>query len=257
MGSIATKLASKSAEFQSMFLGQFPEQQLKAGNSEKYYQTLTDFDFICLKIQYPNFGIEALTRDYLLVEDPGKLENLADDKQLTLEQIKTLKIIQQTLELSSHVLNQDSNQLVGQLWGRLQSFQQREIQQILADAAQSKSKIPRFRPITASLTTPGGNLLRTLTGHKYSVNAVAITPDGKKAVSGSDDNTLKVWDLQTGKEISTLTGHDNLVNAVAITPDGKTSISGSDDKTMKLWNLEKGTEISTLTGHNFSVRAVA
>ena len=43
MGEIGSKIASKSAEFQNLFLGQFPEQQLKAGNSEKYYQTLTDW----------------------------------------------------------------------------------------------------------------------------------------------------------------------------------------------------------------------
>jgi hypothetical protein len=51
MGELATKLASKSAEFQSLFLGQFCEQQLKAGNSEKYYQILTDFDFITSKFR--------------------------------------------------------------------------------------------------------------------------------------------------------------------------------------------------------------
>ncbi|MGJ5629647.1 WD40 repeat domain-containing protein [Nostoc sp. CALU 1950] len=48
-----------------------------------------------------------------------------------------------------------------------------------------------------------------------------MAPDGKTAVSGSSDKTLKVWDLQTGKEISTLTGHNNSVRAVAIAPDGK------------------------------------
>ncbi|MTJ51786.1 WD40 repeat domain-containing protein, partial [Anabaena sp. UHCC 0253] len=215
MGNIATKLASKPAEFKSLFLGQFPEQQLKAGNTEKYYQTVMDFDFIYLKINHDKFGVEALIRDYLLIEDIEILDNLADDEKLATEQIKTLKLIQQTLELSAHVVNQDRHQLVGQLWGRLQSFENSDIQKILADAAASKSEIPRLRPLTASLTTPGGNLLRTLTGHNDSVRAVAITPDGKKAVSASDDNTLKVWDLDTGKELSTLTGHNSYVQAVA------------------------------------------
>ncbi|WP_016949408.1 WD40 repeat domain-containing protein [Anabaena sp. PCC 7108] len=239
MGNIATKLAAKPAEFKSLFLGQFPEQHLKAGNSDKYYQTLTDFDFISLKIEYPKFGIEALTRDYLLVKEPEKLENLAHDKQLTLEQIKTLKIIQQTLELSSHVVNQDSNQLVGQLWGRLQSCQQRDIQQILADAAQSKSKIPRLCPITASLTTPGGNLLRTLTGHNSYVQAVAITPDGKKAVSGSNDDTLKVWDLETGKELSTFIGESSIF-CCAVSPNGLTIVVGEQSGRLHFLRLEGG-----------------
>ena len=248
MGNIATKLASKSAEFKRMFLGQFPEKQLIAGNSVNYYQTLTDFDFIDLKIQYSKFGVEALIRDYLLIEDTQILEILEEGEKLNPEEINTLKLIQQTLELSSHVLNQDPNQLVGQLWGRLQSFEKSDIQKILTDAAKSKSEIPRFRPLTATLTTAGGNLLRTLTGHNDWVNAVAITPDGKKAVSGSGDDTLKVWDLDTGKEISTLTGHNSWVNAVAITPDGKKAVSGSHDSTLKVWDLDTGKEISTFIG---------
>ncbi|MEH2374809.1 WD40 repeat domain-containing protein [Nostoc sp.] len=257
MGDFATKLASKSAEFKNLFLGQFPEQILKVGNSEIYYKTLIDFDFISLKIQYHNFGVEPLIRDYSLIEDSEILENLEEQEKLDPEQVKTLKLIQRALQLSAHVLNQDPNQLVGQLWGRLQSFPQPEIQRILTDAVESKSEIPRFRPITASLMTPGGNLLRTLTGHNSWVSAVAIAPDGKTAVSGSGDNTLKLWDLETGKEISTLTGHNSSVYAVAIAPDGKTAVSGSDDNTLKQWDLETGKEISTLTGHNSWVSAVA
>ncbi|AFZ14017.1 WD40 repeat-containing protein [Crinalium epipsammum PCC 9333] len=257
MGSIATKLASKSAEFKKMFLGQFPEQQLKAGKSEIYYQYLTDFDFIFLKIHSPKFGVEPLIRDYALIDDPEILDKLEEDETLKPEQVKTLKLIQRALQLAAHVVNQDQNQLVGQLWGRLQSFEQPEIQKMLADAAASESEISRLRPITASLTAPGGNLLRTLTGHNHSVRAVAITPDGKTAVSGSDDTTLKVWDLQTGTALSTLTGHNDSVIAVAITADGKTAVSGSHDNTLKVWDLKTGTALSTLTGHNDSVIAVA
>ncbi|WP_256091025.1 WD40 repeat domain-containing protein, partial [Nostoc sp. KVJ20] len=197
MGELATKFALQTDEFKNLFLGKFAESNLKAGNSEKYYQILTNFDFIFLKIQYPQFGVEALIRDYSLTCNPEVWENLGEENKLDPEQLKILKLIQDALQLSAHVLNQDQTQLVGQLWGRLQSFPQPEIQRILADAAESKSEIPRFRPITASLTTPGGNLLRTLTGHNSTVLAVAIAADGKTAVSGSDYNTLKLWNLET------------------------------------------------------------
>ncbi|MBD2726652.1 WD40 repeat domain-containing protein [Nostoc sp. FACHB-892] len=257
MSKIANRFTSlKNLEEKKSFLDKTPISALNGGLTDEYYQTLTDFDFIYLKIQDSQFGVEALIRDYFLIEDLEILENLEKNETLNPEKVKILKLIQRALELSSHVLNENQTQLVGQLWGRLQSFPQPEIQQILADAAESKSEIPRFRPITASLTTPGGNLLRTLTGHNNSVNAVAIAPDGKTAVSGSDDNTLKVWDLHTGKEISTLTGHNDWVRAVAIAPDGKTAVSGSDDNTLKVWDLHTGKEISTLTGHNGSVYAV-
>ncbi|MBN4001409.1 WD40 repeat domain-containing protein [Nostoc sp. LPT] len=258
MKKIATNFASlKDIEEKQSFLDKIPLSAINGGLADEYYQTLIDFDFIYLKIQYPRFGVEALIRDYALIYDPEIFDNLEQDEKLDSEQIKILKLIQDALRLSAHVLNQDQTQLVGQLWGRLQSFPQPEIQQILADAVENKSEIPRFRPITASLTTPGGNLLRTLTGHNSGVNAVAIAPDGKTAVSGSGDKTLKQWDLQTGKEISTLTGHNDWVYAVAIAPDGKTAVSGSGDKTLKQWDLQTGKEISTLTGHNSSVLAVA
>ncbi|MFM2060704.1 MAG: hypothetical protein RLZZ507_374 [Cyanobacteriota bacterium] len=248
MGNLADKLTTKSPEFKNMFLGQFPEQQLKAGNTDKYYQTLTDFDFISLKINYTQLGIEALIKDYDLIENPEILELLADDEQLTTGQIKTLKLIQRTLELSAYILNEHPHQLVGQLWGRLQSCQNPDIQKLLQDAAASKSEIPRFIPIKSSLNTPDGKLLRTLKGHDNAVRAVAITPDGKKAVSGSDDKTLKLWNLETYQEICTLTGHENWVRSVTITPDGKKAVSSSDDNTLKLWDLERRKEISNFTG---------
>jgi len=71
--------------------------------------------------------------------------------------------------------------------------------------------------------------LKLLTGIGFSflscteneiVLTVAITPDGTKVVSGSFDETLKIWDLATGKELATLTGHTDGVNAVALTADG-------------------------------------
>ncbi|MDT9226857.1 MAG: WD40 repeat domain-containing protein, partial [Limnospira sp. PMC 1279.21] len=69
-------------------------------------------------------------------------------------------------------------------------------------------------------------------------------------VSASEDETLKLWDLETGTELATLTGHSGSVKAVAITPDGKRAVSASDDNTLKLWDLERGTELATLTGHS-------
>jgi hypothetical protein len=52
-----------------------------------------------------------------------------------------------------------------------------------------------------------GRELRTLEGHSGGVTGVAVTPDGKRAVSASFDETLKVWDLETGRALRTLEGH--------------------------------------------------
>ena len=58
-----------------------------------------------------------------------------------------------------------------------------------------------------------GRELRTLEGHSADVTGVAVTPDGKRAVSGSLDHTLKVWDLETGRVLRTLEGHTLAVKA--------------------------------------------
>jgi WD40 repeat protein len=65
---------------------------------------------------------------------------------------------------------------------------------------------------------------------------VAFSPDGTRIVSGSDDNTLKVWDAQTGQETLTLTGHKETVNGVAFSPDGTRITSSSYDGTIKVWD---------------------
>ncbi|HEY9709171.1 MAG TPA: hypothetical protein V6D48_13295, partial [Oculatellaceae cyanobacterium] len=92
--------------------------------------------------------------------------------------------------------------------------------------------------------------LFTLNGHSHSVNAVAVTADGKRAISGSVDHTLKRWNLETGEELFTLNGHSDWVSAVAVTADGKRAISGSVNSTLKLWNLETGEVIASFTGES-------
>ena len=69
-------------------------------------------------------------------------------------------------------------------------------------------------------------------------------------ISGSRDDTIKIWDLGTGQEKFTLKGHRGWVTAIALTPDGKTVISGSRDDTIKIWDLVTGEEIATFTGES-------
>ena len=60
-----------------------------------------------------------------------------------------------------------------------------------------------------------GECLKTLKGHKYSVNSVAYSPDGTKIISGSGDETVKIWDANTGKCLKTMEGHSSYIISVA------------------------------------------
>ena len=82
--------------------------------------------------------------------------------------------------------------------------------------------------------------LRTLSGHSDTCARVAVTPDGSRAVSGSYDTTLRIWDLATGITMRILTGHTGTVYAVTLTSDGRLAVSCSSDNTLRIWDLAAG-----------------
>ncbi|MCA2683350.1 MAG: hypothetical protein IM504_07275 [Microcystis sp. M038S2] len=96
-----------------------------------------------------------------------------------------------------------------------------------------------------------------LVGHNDGVWSVSFSPDGKTLATGSEDKTIKLWNVETGEEIGTLSGHNGSVYSVSFSSDGKTLATGSEDKTIKLWNVETGEEIGTLTRHPSSVYSVS
>lgn len=99
--------------------------------------------------------------------------------------------------------------------------------------------------------------VRLFTGHTDLVTDVAFSPDGSRAVSGAEDNTLIVWEVATGEIQHTLTGHTDAVNAVAFSPDGSLIASASEDDTVILWDAASGALQQTLSGHTSRVLAVA
>jgi len=80
----------------------------------------------------------------------------------------------------------------------------------------------------------------TLEGHKFAVNSVCLSADGRFALSGSDDSTLKLWDVSSGKCLRTFEGHKFSVNFVCLSADGHYALSGSGDKTFRLWDMASG-----------------
>jgi WD40 repeat protein len=85
-----------------------------------------------------------------------------------------------------------------------------------------------------------------LPGHTKGVNSVAFSFGGKMLASGSDDGTIKLWDLASYKELAELRDRNNRIRSVAFSPDGKMLASGSDDSTVKLWDVTENNELAKL-----------
>ena len=97
----------------------------------------------------------------------------------------------------------------------------------------------------------------TLEGHTDIVWSVAFSPNGKMLASASWDQSVRLWNVNTGRLLHTLTGHTNEVMSVAFSPDGNTLASGSWDGTIRLWNPRNGKLKRTLTEHAGGVASVA
>lgn len=89
----------------------------------------------------------------------------------------------------------------------------------------------------------------TLVGHRDGVTAVALSPDGRHALTGSKDKTMRLWDVKSGKELRCFAGHTDTVFSVAFSPDGRRILSGSADHTVRLWDIESGKQVHCFKGH--------
>jgi WD40 repeat protein len=81
---------------------------------------------------------------------------------------------------------------------------------------------------------------------------VSFSPDGKTIASASEDNTVKLWSVNNGKELHTLEGHSDWVRGMSFSPDGQMIASASGDNSVKLWSVD-GTLLKSLQGHTYFV----
>jgi WD40 repeat protein len=131
----------------------------------------------------------------------------------------------------------------------------------------ASGKRPGSKPTWTPPPGPAGEV-RTFRGHTDILRAVAVSADGRFAVSGGHDGTTRVWDLADGRQVRRGPEHPGPVRAVALAPDGKTVLSGGrggpevgrpaspDDYVLRLWDRTSGKELGQLRGHDKEVCSV-
>lgn len=95
--------------------------------------------------------------------------------------------------------------------------------------------------------------------HDGAITSLALSLDGKLAVSGSDDYALCVWNLESGACIKVLNGHKDKITSVALSSDGRLAVSAGWDRTLRLWNLDSGEclRILEVEGYNGVINSIS
>jgi WD40 repeat protein len=126
--------------------------------------------------------------------------------------------------------------------------------------------LPPPEPLKPELTSPPPRpsekpvdivAVRSFMGHAGPVFGAALSANAHRVLSGGEDKTVRLWDLDTGKELAKLEGHTAAIRAVAFAPDGKRAASAGDDGTIRLWDLAEKKTLRAFTGHDGGVRCLA
>jgi WD40 repeat protein len=103
----------------------------------------------------------------------------------------------------------------------------------------------------------GGATEAPLAGHEKAVLGVRWSRDGKRALTASQDGTLRLWDMAARKAVHVFKGHTAAVSCVAMSADGTRAVSGGPDGKLHIWDLENGTLVRALEGHRDAIWSVA
>ena len=94
-----------------------------------------------------------------------------------------------------------------------------------------------------------------ISGHEQAVSAAVFSPDGKRLLTASLDNTARIWDAHTGAPILVLAGHAGPLQSAGYSPDGRRIVTASSDKTARIWDAYSGLQLAVLRGHQDSVQS--
>ena len=192
----------------------------QAGREAELQALLGRYDWIREKLA--RCGCASLLADYRLLDES--------------EMDVSVKLVRDALSLSSHVLYQRPKELPTQSYARLLGQGNQNTKRFL-EQLHDNTHSPWFRVLTPSLHQVSGALLRTLRGHRSTVNDVAYVKELGIIVSASSDKTVRLWDFATGEEEAVLGRHDKPVNCLCVTSKATLCVSGGDDCRIQLWDL--------------------
>jgi WD40 repeat protein len=243
----------------------------EAGLTDELHETLFDFSWLKNKIELTN--VTHLTRDF----------EFADSNNTD------LSILQKAILLSADALSRDNNQLLGQVFSRLQNERGKILFAKLKNIEDKNTIYTLFPSLIQASESPilnqghsghieaissfhnryivsgsadckikvwdsfNGHLVHDLQGHSDRVLSLANI-NGYFLASGSADKTVKIWDIESGKLLKTLEGNLGGIRALAVS--GDKVISGSNDGVIKIWDIEKGYAITTIDAHEDKIRSI-
>eukprot|EP00301_Raphidiophrys_heterophryoidea_P027049 c9459_g1_i2.p1 GENE.c9459_g1_i2~~c9459_g1_i2.p1 ORF type:complete len:1010 (+),score=360.62 c9459_g1_i2:270-3032(+) len=234
---------------------ELPYHLLNARMYTELESTLTDLKFVATKA---GVALSQLTRDYIdaIQELSTQSNNLNDAADRLREWLAFIRHNQRTLasfpdQMLQLALRLPDSSLPAQAAERYLAHMDQQQQ----DQQQQSDSQFLFR-WTNKLQDPDPTVL-TISAHSHYVVDAAFSEDGSRIVSGSKDNTAKVWDVQTGDEVSYLKGHSDGVARAVFTSDGGYVVTASADHTVRIWDSSLGTELVCLQGHSAGVNWVA
>jgi WD40 repeat protein len=214
---------------------------IEAGRGDELVNSIKDLRYLAIKTHQINASAAELDLEHVTTHAPNDV---------------VLRRLQRSFVQAGHLLNRCERltDLAATLYSRLQHLEDlKPFTRSFVDNL-TAPYLTLWHPLP---DLPHPALRRTLVGHTAQVRGCAISPDGSLIVSASWDNSLKVWDGQSGTERLTLQGHQDRVNACAISADGSLIVSASDDHTLKVWDAQNGVERLTLAGHTDEISSCA
>ncbi|XP_060086455.1 NACHT and WD repeat domain-containing protein 2-like [Ylistrum balloti] len=214
-------------------VNELPHHLLNSSQTELYKsQGLCNFEWVLAKLC--GTSLRALVEEYQigLQVDPTDID---------------LKTLSDTIQLSATALTNDPRQLASQMIGRLHGMIARDIPATAGDPPKypylhsfyDQAKMPSMLsliPSISCLSEPGGILFDLLSGHSEPITAMTLTTEGLKALTASADNTIKLWNIRTGRVMKTIDGTGTNVKSI-IPALNNALVATVEGSVIRVWNI--------------------